>query len=142
MVFDRFGSRIEMGTAPSTIHVRVHLSGQIERVTDFEPGMPNVFVEMEGERIHDDIEDDQAVFIELGDERLVVLTGCCHAGSVNTLEHARRQFLKRKVHALLGGLHLNSAGETQMEETMAYISQAGIDHISAFHCTGYYASAS
>lgn len=139
MVFDRFGSRIETDTAPSTIMPGVHLSGQIERITDFEPGMPNAFVEIEGERIHDDIEDDQAIFIELGDERLVVLTGCCHAGAVNTLEQARKQFPKRKVCALLGGLHLNSADETQMEKTMEYISRAGIEHIAAFHCTGYHA---
>jgi 7,8-dihydropterin-6-yl-methyl-4-(beta-D-ribofuranosyl)aminobenzene 5'-phosphate synthase len=138
-VFDRFVSRIQMSAAPVAVAPGVHLSGQIERGTDFEPGMPNAFVEMKGERVHDDIMDDQAVFIELGDDRLVVVTGCCHAGSVNTLEQARRQFPKRKVHALLGGLHLNSAGETQMEKTMEYISQAGIDHMAAFHCTGYYA---
>jgi len=67
------------------------------------------------------------------------VTGCCHSGAVNTLEKARRRFPKRKVHELLGGLHLNSADETQMEKTVEYISQAGIEHISAFHCTGYYA---
>lgn len=138
-VFDQFGSRIETGAGPATIMPGVHLSGQIERVTDFEPGMANAFVEIEGKRIHDDIEDDQAIFIELGDERLVVLTGCCHAGSVNTLEQARKQFPKRKVHAFLGGLHLNSAGEMQMKKTMEYISRAGIEHMAAFHCTGYYA---
>jgi len=137
-VFDEFGSRIETGTARSTTMPGVHLSGQIERITDFEPGMPNAFVEVEGERIHDEIEDDQAIFIELGDDRLVVLTGCCHTGAVNTLEQARNQFPKRKVYALLGGLHLNSAGETQMEKTMEYISRAGIEYIAAFHCTGYY----
>ena len=138
-VFDRFGSRIEMSAAPVAVSPGVYLSGQIERGTGFELGMPNAFVEMEGERVHDDIMDDQAVFIELGDEKLVVVTGCCHAGAVNTLEEARRQFPKRKVQALLGGLHLNSAGKTQMEKTMEYISQAGIKHISAFHCSGYYA---
>lgn len=58
--------------------------------------MPNAFVEMKGEKVHDDIMDDQAVFIELGDDRLVVVTGCCLAGSVNTLEQARKQFLKER----------------------------------------------
>ncbi len=138
-LFAQFGSRIETNTAPSTIVPGVHLSGQIERIVDFEPGMPNAFVEIEGERIHDNIEDDQAIFIELGDERLVVLTGCCHAGAVNTLELARNQFPKRKVYALLGGLHLNSAEKMQMKRTVAYISRAGIEHVAAFHCTGHYA---
>jgi len=138
-VVDQFGSRIKMNAAPSTIMPGVHLSGQIERVTDFEPGMPNAFVEIEGKRVHDEVEDDQAIFIELGDERLVVLTGCCHAGAVNTLELAQKQFPDRKVHALLGGLHLNCAGERQMEKTMEYLSQVGVAHIAAFHCTGYHA---
>lgn len=138
-VVDYFGSRIEKSSAPSTVMPGLHLSGEIERITDFEPGMANAFVEIEGERVHDGIEDDQAIFIELGNERLIALTGCCHAGAVNTLEQARKQFPEKKIHALLGGLHLNSAGETQMEKTMEYISRADIEHIAAFHCTGYLA---
>ncbi len=138
-VVAQFGPRIEMRSTPSTIMPGVHLSGQIERVTGFEPGMPNAFVEIEGERVHDEIEDDQAIFVELGDERLVVLTGCCHAGAVNTLKKAQERFPDKKIHALLGGLHLNSAGEKQMEKTMACISQVGVEHIAAFHCTGYHA---
>lgn len=139
MVFDEFGSRIETNIVSTPVMPGVHLSGQIERTTGFEPGMPNAFVEIEGERVHDEIEDDQAIFVELGDDRLVVLTGCCHAGAVNTLKQAQNQFPKRKVSALLGGLHLNSAGEAQMEKTMEYILRAGIEHIAAFHCTGYHA---
>jgi len=138
-VVEQFGSRIEMNAAPSTIMPGVHLSGQIERINDFELGMPNAMVEIEGKRVHDEIEDDQAIFIELGNEKLVVLTGCCHAGAVNTLEKARKQFPDKKVHALLGGLHLNSAGDTQMEKTMKYLSQTAVENIAAFHCTGYHA---
>jgi metal-dependent hydrolase (beta-lactamase superfamily II) len=41
--------------------------------------MPNVLVEV-GERLaHDEIRDDQALFIDLEGRGIVVITGCCHA---------------------------------------------------------------
>ncbi len=138
-IFKTFGSRIASSTGPETILEGVHLSGQISRVTAFEPGMPNALIEKNGTLVHDPIPDDQSVILELGSDRLVVVTGCCHSGVVNTLEQVREQFPGKKISALLGGLHLNSAGERQMNETMDYIAETGLEHLAAFHCTGYYA---
>jgi 7,8-dihydropterin-6-yl-methyl-4-(beta-D-ribofuranosyl)aminobenzene 5'-phosphate synthase len=124
---------------PSDLGFGIHVSGEVPRKTDFEPGMPNAFVEVDGELVHDEILDDQSIFIELEGRGIVVLTGCCHAGVVNTLVHAQEMFPEQRIYALVGGLHLNNADETQMEETITYLSQLQLSHISALHCTGYYA---
>lgn len=138
-VFDQFGSRFEPRSNPSELGLGVHVSGEIDKKTEFEPGMPNAFVEVDGELVHDTIPDDQSIFIELEGKGIVVLTGCCHAGVVNTLDYARKLFPEQPIYALIGGLHLNSASDEQMQMTIEYLSQSQIRYISGLHCTGYYA---
>ena len=138
-ILDHFSSRIEPRTDPSDLGFGIHVSGEIEKKTDFEPGMPNAFVEVDGELVHDKIPDDQSIFIELEGKGIVVLTGCCHAGVVNTLTYAQKMFPEQPVYALIGGLHLNNAEDEQMRKTTEYLSQSQIRYISALHCTGYHA---
>jgi len=138
-VFDQFGSRLEPTSTPSDLGLGVHVSGEIEKKTEFEPGMPNAFVEVDGKLVHDQIPDDQSIFIELEGRGIVVLSGCCHAGVVNTLAYARKLFPGQPIYALIGGLHLNSASNEQMQKTVEYLSQSEIRYISGLHCTGYYA---
>jgi len=134
-----FDSRISIHAGPCFIAPDIVVSGEIERQTDFEPGMPNALVEVEDELVHDGLGDDQALFIDLEGRGIVVLTGCCHAGLVNTLLCAQKILPGRPVHAVIGGLHLNSADERQMRETMGYLQERNIRYLAALHCTGYYA---
>jgi 7,8-dihydropterin-6-yl-methyl-4-(beta-D-ribofuranosyl)aminobenzene 5'-phosphate synthase len=138
-VFDQFGSRIQPRPGPSDLGFGIYVSGEIEKKTDFEPRMPNAFVEVNGELVHDKIPDDQSIFIELEGKGIVVLTGCCHAGIVNTLTCAQKMFPGQRLYALVGGLHLNNANKMQMENTLDYIAMSNIRYLSALHCTGYHA---
>lgn len=138
-VFSQFGSRIEPKSDPSNLGLGIHVSGEVPKKTDFEPGMPNAFVEVDDELVHDKILDDQGIFIELEGRGVVVLTGCCHAGVVNTLLYTQTMFPKKRIYALVGGFHLNNADKTQMESTINHISKLQVEYISGLHCTGYYA---
>jgi len=138
-LISQFDSRIEPRSMPSDLGLGIHVSGEIEKKTSFERGMPNAFVETDGKRLHDDIADDQSIFVELEGKGIVVITGCCHAGVVNTLTYAQKLFPGKKIYALIGGLHLNNADETQMEKTIDALSQLQVNYISPLHCTGYYA---
>ena len=134
-----FQSRIVLSDGLTTLGHGVHVSGEIERQTPFERGMPNAFLEKGGELVRDRITDDQALLIELNGKRLIVITGCAHAGVVNTLLQAERFFPEHSVYAVLGGFHLNNADEGQMSETLQHLRRASVKHIAGFHCTGYYA---
>jgi 7,8-dihydropterin-6-yl-methyl-4-(beta-D-ribofuranosyl)aminobenzene 5'-phosphate synthase len=134
-----FESRIMTNAHSSNLGLGIHISGEIERKHDFEKGMPNAFMEVEKKLVHDGIEDDQSLFIELEGKGVIVLTGCCHAGVVNTLSSAQRMFPGQRIYALMGGFHLNNTEEIQMEKTLGYLSQLDIKHICAMHCTGHYA---
>jgi 7,8-dihydropterin-6-yl-methyl-4-(beta-D-ribofuranosyl)aminobenzene 5'-phosphate synthase len=134
-----FQSRILLSDGLTALGHGAHVSGEIERQTLFEKGMPNAFLEKDGELVRDRIADDQALFIELSGKRLVVVTGCAHAGVVNTVLHAERLFPGHSIFAVLGGFHLNKAGEEQMSETLKCLRRADVKYIAGFHCTGYYA---
>jgi 7,8-dihydropterin-6-yl-methyl-4-(beta-D-ribofuranosyl)aminobenzene 5'-phosphate synthase len=134
-----FKSRIVIKAHSSHLGLGIHISGEIERKNDFEKGMPNAFMEVEKKLIHDGIEDDQSLFIELDGKGVIVLTGCCHAGVVNTLSCAQKMFPGQRIYALIGGLHLNNAEEIQMKKTLEFLLNLNLRYISAMHCTGYYA---
>ncbi|RLB01787.1 MAG: hypothetical protein DRG83_09570 [Deltaproteobacteria bacterium] len=138
-IIEEFSSRVCVSAHPSDLGFGVYVSGGIRRKNDFEVGMPNAFVEIDGQIVHDEIQDDQSIFIELESKGIVVLTGCCHAGVVNTLMYAREMFPRQRIYALIGGLHLNNISETQMQQTINCLSQLGISYLSGLHCTGYYA---
>ena len=139
-ILNEFKSRISLSANPSFIASDIIVSGEIERQTDFEKGMPNAFVEVGGDLTHDRIRDDQALFIDLEGRGIVLLTGCCHAGLVNTLLYALKILPGRPVYAVIGGFHLNNADEKQMNETIEYLRSLNIRYLAALHCTGYYAA--
>jgi 7,8-dihydropterin-6-yl-methyl-4-(beta-D-ribofuranosyl)aminobenzene 5'-phosphate synthase len=116
------------------------VSGRIERRTDFEPEMAAACVKEGARIVHDAIPEDQALFIDIEGKGLLVVTGCCHAGLVNTVMKGLELFPGKNVYAVAGGLHLNSAGERQMDATIDYLSRLEISYIAPLHCTGYHAS--
>src|SRR5215467_301845 len=62
------------------------VTGEVDRTTAFERGMPGQQALRSGEWQWDPlILDDQAILLHVRDKGLVVLTGCGHAGIVNTV---------------------------------------------------------
>lgn len=112
----------------------VGLTGYIPRKTEFEdPGGP-FFFDREGIQ-PDPINDDQSLWIKTA-KGLVVCTGCCHAGIINTLQHIQRLSGCEKIHALIGGLHLVNASTERIEKTMTALDKFQLDLIAPCHCTG------
>jgi len=67
---------------------------------------------------------------------LVVLSGCCHAGFINTCEYVRSLTAQQHIHAVIGGFHLAGVIEERLKATVDYINASGIDYIIPLHCTG------
>lgn len=83
----------------------------------------------------DTVPDELALWLET-EQGLVILTGCCHAGFINTCEHVLARSTHKKIHAVIGGFHLAGVDEARLEATAAYIAERGIERIVACHCTG------
>jgi 7,8-dihydropterin-6-yl-methyl-4-(beta-D-ribofuranosyl)aminobenzene 5'-phosphate synthase len=117
----------------------VLITGEVDRTTDFETGMPF------HERLHGDswepdplILDDQALVVHVRDQGLLVLTGCGHAGAVNIARHAMRLTGVDRLHAMLGGFHLGGpAFERIIEPTVAALTTMEPSVIVPAHCTGW-----
>src|SRR3954447_13785489 len=87
----------------------VLITGEIDRTTDFEHGMPPPHQAWDGAGWQHDplVLDEQALVVHVRGRGLLVLTGCGHGGAVNTVRHAMRLTGVDRLAALLGGLHLS-----------------------------------
>ena len=115
------------------------VSGEIPRRTEFEYGFPIQYAVIDGEERPDPLTpDDQAIIVSLKDKGLVVISGCAHAGIINTINYAKNLTGSMKVHALVGGFHLGGPlFEGVIEPTVSAIEQSRPDYIAPTHCTGW-----
>jgi 7,8-dihydropterin-6-yl-methyl-4-(beta-D-ribofuranosyl)aminobenzene 5'-phosphate synthase len=111
--------------------------GEIPRKTPFERGMPNAYYEDDGEERWDPIEDDTAIVAHVRGRGLVVLSGCAHAGIVNTVEYARETTGVDQVLAVMGGFHLTGPGFAGIiEPTTEALKAMDPTYVVPTHCTG------
>ncbi len=137
------GFDIVEGRQPSfMLSGRVLVTGEIDRTSDFEPGFPfqHAWTE-EGWQPDPLVLDDQALIVNLRDRGLVVLTGCGHAGIINTLRYAQRLTGVDRMHAVIGGFHLNGPlYEPLIPATCDALAAMGPDVLVPSHCTGWRAT--
>ena len=117
----------------------VLVTGRIERATPFEQGFPIHHARV-SERWQQDalIHDDQALVMHVKQKGLVVLTGCGHAGVINTVRHAQKVTGVQKVYAVIGGFHLTGAlFEPLIAPTIAALKELEPVVVVPAHCTGW-----
>jgi 7,8-dihydropterin-6-yl-methyl-4-(beta-D-ribofuranosyl)aminobenzene 5'-phosphate synthase len=84
------------------------------------------------------IHDDQAVVMHVRDKGLVVLTGCGHAGIVNTLRYVTKVAGGERLHAVVGGFHLSGPRfEPLIEPTCDAFAELSPAYLVPTHCTGW-----
>jgi 7,8-dihydropterin-6-yl-methyl-4-(beta-D-ribofuranosyl)aminobenzene 5'-phosphate synthase len=116
----------------------IAVTGEVKRATDFEKGLPNAYVQVDGEYQQDIIPDDQSLMVRLKNNRLVLITGCCHAGIINTIRFARKLTGLDNLYGVLGGLHLSGTYfETIIEKTVDALQEISPEVIVPMHCTGW-----
>jgi len=124
-----------LASNPVKIADGVTTTGEITRITDYEKVSGFLMVE-EDHFIEDFVVDDQALVINLKSKGLVVVTGCAHAGVVNTIIHAQKIMETEKVCAVLGGFHLIDADDERIQATVADLTELNIGFLGPCHCTG------
>jgi len=113
-------------------------TGQIDRLTEFERGLPDAFFEEDGSQRKDLILDDQACILLLKDKGLVIVSGCAHSGIINTIRHVQRLTGIERVHAVIGGFHLSGKlFEGRIEQTIDELEKLDPFLVVANHCTGW-----
>ncbi|MFN0111447.1 MAG: MBL fold metallo-hydrolase [Blastocatellia bacterium] len=79
-------------------------------------------------------EDMSLVFVT--DKGLVLLSGCGHAGIINTLEHARKKIQPAPIYAAIGGFHLFALNDEKLSWTAGKLKEFGLKNFLGAHCTG------
>ena len=132
------GLRLVESSAPVTIlDDTVLFLGEIPHKTDFEKGFPIAYYQENGQEKWDPIEDDTSIVMNLKNKGLVVLSGCAHAGIVNTVNYARKVTGIDKVHTVMGGFHLSGLlFEGIIGRTIEELKKINPDYIIPCHCTG------
>lgn len=111
--------------------------GEIPRRTDFEKGMAIAYFQENGVEKWDPLEDDTSIAMNLKGQGLVILSGCAHAGIVNTVHYAVDITGFDKIHAVMGGFHLSGpAFEPIIGRTTEELKKFHPAHIVPVHCTG------
>ncbi len=118
---------------PLEITANVYTTGEIPRVNRYENTGGPFYLDA-NKSVKDLILDDQSVCIKtnLG---IVVITGCCHSGIINTLDYVSQLF-DENIHMVIGGLHLNSASDQRVKHTIDSFRKHNVKKIIPCHCTG------
>lgn len=125
---------------PGQMMPGAYVTGNIDRTTSYEKVPPSLLVNRTGKPEPDDFRGEQALFFVLRGKGLVVLSGCAHAGIVNTVRHAQKVSGIENVYAILGGFHLVNATPEIIEKTVSDIKAVKPRYIVPAHCTGFEAT--
>jgi 7,8-dihydropterin-6-yl-methyl-4-(beta-D-ribofuranosyl)aminobenzene 5'-phosphate synthase len=137
---EREGFEVIERAQPSLLCGGILITGEVDRVTEFEHGMPPAHQAWDGHHWRHDpaVIDDQALVISVRGRGLVVITGCGHAGVVNVIRHAMRLTGVHRLLAVIGGFHLSGpAFEPLIEPTVAALTELAPELIAPGHCTGW-----
>lgn len=120
----------------------VLVTGEIPRTTHFETGYSQHRAFIYGRWEPDPrIWDERALVIYVKRKGLTVVSGCSHAGIINTLLYARQLTGIEGVYAVLGGLHLaGKEFESRINQTVEELRKIKPRLIAPSHCTGWRAA--
>jgi 7,8-dihydropterin-6-yl-methyl-4-(beta-D-ribofuranosyl)aminobenzene 5'-phosphate synthase len=131
------GGQVVETTRPVEIIPGVLTSGEIKRITPFEKITWKNMTVIDGKQVRDHVLDDQALFINIEKHGVLVLSGCAHAGIINTLKCALDVTKSKRLYGFIGGTHLIHPKEERLKETVRTLKEYDLQLISPAHCTGH-----
>ena len=120
--------------------LKITVSGEIPRVHEIED-FDNYFSLQDGILKVDKILDDKCLILEY-DKNVIVLTGCAHAGIMNTLDYVKKITKNKLVTHIIGGFHLSGdlITKERLRATIRYLKsfQESFRPLFLFpiHCSG------
>ena len=121
---------------PSQILPGLWTTGQIPRIYD-EKNWSELgeIIDLNGNNLEDTIPEDQSLFFDT-ENGIVLVSGCGHAGLINTLEYVNKIIPNRPIYKIIGGFHLLNLSENKLEWTAKKMEEFGVKFFVGAHCTG------
>ena len=92
-------------------------------------------IDSKGELVEDTIPEDQSLFFDT-ENGIVLISGCGHAGLVNTLNYVKNIIPNRPIYKIIGGFHLLNLKQDKLEWTAQKMKEFGVKYFVGAHCTG------
>lgn len=132
---EQAGVKLRLSRSPMDIAPGMKTSGEIPMHTDFESVADGIFLETEQGPVPDPLADDLCMAVKT-DAGLVIVLGCTHRGLINSLDHLLDLTGERRIHAIVGGLHLGRASGSHIRRVIERLRDYDIERIGVCHCTG------
>jgi len=128
-------AEMHLSDAPQEIIPGLWTTGEIIERPEPEGRSVHHFIRTEAGWLPDPYRDDLSLVLKTS-KGLIIICGCCHAGLLNTLLHVENHF-EGPIIAILGGIHLISAGDTDLEHVISVLRDRyrSLDYYLN-HCTG------
>jgi 7,8-dihydropterin-6-yl-methyl-4-(beta-D-ribofuranosyl)aminobenzene 5'-phosphate synthase len=137
--YEASGGVFMVHAKPEELLPGVWITGPIARMHDERNFPADRKIKTNEGLVPDNIPEDAALVFNTS-QGLVVLSGCGHAGIVNTAEYARHIVRAAPIHAAIGGFHLYAASDSTLSWTASKLREFGLKYLLCAHCTGIEAS--
>lgn len=117
---------------------QVWLTGPVPRQHDERnyPQGPSWVMQQYGQTVPDIIPESQSLVI-VAAEGPILISGCGHAGLINTLDYVQSKVSEQSPQAAIGGFHLFAASDEILRWTSAAVAERNLGHFVGSHCTGF-----
>lgn len=112
-------------------------SGEIEIFDENEITKGMYLMKSRKEFAKNTFRDEVSIFINIKDKGLVVISGCGHAGIVNTIKHGQKLTGIDKIYAVIGGFHKEWESTKDIEDTVEFFENLNPEITCGMHCTGF-----
>ncbi len=124
--------KLQLSREPQFLSKTLIFLGEIPRHKKFEGKL--TFGKKDDDQEPDTVIEDSAIVAKTKDG-LVIITGCSHSGICNIIEYAKTITGDDRILDIIGGFHLQSPSQEQLEGTIAYFKDLNPPHVHACHCT-------
>ena len=121
--FEALGGSFVVVERPTELFPGAWLTGPVPRIhPERNWSLKRTIRHPDGRLVEDNVPEDMSLVFDT-DRGLVLISGCGHAGIINTLEYAREKVRETRVHAALGGFHLFEADAATLDWTAAKLRE-------------------
>ncbi|MFX0038468.1 MAG: hypothetical protein ACFFCY_03135 [Promethearchaeota archaeon] len=122
---------------PIKLSEGITTSGEIEIFDENELTKGIYLMKRRNEFEKNTFKDEISIYINIKGKGLVILTGCGHAGIVNTIRHGQKLTGIDKIYAVIGGFHKEWEKSGDIEQSVQFIEALNPKITCGMHCTGF-----
>lgn len=133
--YEALGGTFVEYDAPTRLAPGVWMTGPVPRLYPERNWSVSTQLQTPAGPAEDNVPEDSSIVIQTA-QGLVVVSGCGHAGIVNTIAFAQKAVQNAPVHAAIGGFHLFAASDETLAWTAGKLKDAHLAYLLGAHCTG------